>query len=71
MSLYSDVRSVIGTMEVGEMQTIPIPDKLKAFRKFLSEIAGNEHKKFTTKVVGNSLHIMRVNYFSIPSMINP
>lgn len=70
MSLYSIVQSTIDNLDIGEMVTIEIPDKLKAFRKFLSEISAKDHKKFTTKVKDGQLHIMRVNYFSIPSKIN-
>lgn len=65
MSLYSLVQSTIDSLNVGEITTIPVPDNLKAFRKFLSEISKKDHKKFTTKVKGNDLHILRVNFFSV------
>lgn len=69
MSMYSFVQTTIDGLKIGQLVTIPIPDKLGAFRKFLSEIAGKDHKKFTTKVKGNELHIMRVQYYSIPEKI--
>jgi Na+-transporting NADH:ubiquinone oxidoreductase subunit NqrA len=63
--MYSYVQSVIDGLSIGELTTIPIPDKLKAFRKFLSEIASKDHKKFTTKIKGGELHIMRIKYYSV------
>ncbi len=68
-SLYSYVQSTIDDMSIGDIATIDIPDKLGAFRKFLSEIANKDHKKYTTKVVGNQLHIMRINYHSVAEKI--
>lgn len=65
MSLYNYVQSTIDGLSIGELTTIPLPDKLKAFRKFLSEVATREHKKFTTKVKDGELHIMRIKYFSV------
>jgi len=65
MTLYSYVQSTIDGLNIGEMVTIPIPDKLKAFRKFLSEISSKDHKKFTTKIKDNELHILRINYYSV------
>lgn len=65
MSIYSQVQSTIDDLDIGQMATIPIPDKLKAFRKFLTEISSKDHKKFTTKVKANQLHILRVNYYSV------
>lgn len=70
MALYTDVKALADSLHVGEIKTIDIPDKLKAFRKFLSEIGKNEHKKFATKIVNNELHIMRVNYFSVTAKLN-
>lgn len=69
MTLYSYVQSTIDTLGIGEMIIIPIPDKLKAFRKFLSEISTKDHKKFTTKSKDGHLHIMRINYHSISEQI--
>lgn len=65
MSVYNYVQGVIDGMKIGDIITIDRPDKLKAFRKFLSEISAREHKKFTTKLKGNEFHILRVNYYSI------
>lgn len=65
MTLYSYVQSTVDGLQIGELTTIPMPDKLKAFRKFLCEIAGKDHKKFTTKIKGNELHILRINYHSV------
>lgn len=69
MTLYSYVQSTIDGLNIGEMVTIPLPDKLKAFRKFLCEISLKDHKKFTTKVVINELHILRINYHSVAEKI--
>lgn len=69
MSLYSDVRGVIEGLDIGELITIPIPSKLKAFRKFLSEISSKDHKKFTTKIKGSDMHIMRINYHSVTAKL--
>lgn len=68
--MYNYVQNTIDTISVGELVTIPVPDKLKAFRKFLSEISAKDHKKFTTKIKGNDLHIMRVNYYSVAEKLN-
>jgi hypothetical protein len=70
MNVYSYVNTCIDGMEIGELRTIPIPDKLKAFRKFLSEISGREHTKYTTKIKNGMLHIMRVNYYSVNQVLN-
>lgn len=69
MSMYSFVQNTIDDIKMGQLVTIPLPDKLGAFRKFLSEISSKDHKKFTTKVKGSELHIMRVQYYSIPEKI--
>jgi hypothetical protein len=69
MSLYSYVASTIEGLEIGQMTSIPVPDKLKAFRKFLSEIASRQHRKYTTKVVGQELHILRVPFYSVPQTL--
>jgi len=69
MSLYNYVQTTIEGLNTGELVTIPIPDKLKAFRKFLSEIAAKDHKKFTTKVKNGELHIMRVKYYSVAAKL--
>lgn len=70
MSMYNYVQNTIDGLTVGELVTIPVPDKLKAFRKFLSEISAKDHKKFTTKIKGNDLHIMRINYYSVTEKLN-
>lgn len=70
MSLYNDVLLTIDSMEVGDIVTIDVPVKLKAFRKFLSEISGKHHKKFTTKILDGNMHIMRVKYFSVTEKLN-
>lgn len=69
MSLYSFVQDTIDNLAIGEMTTIDTPDKLKAFRKFLCEIAAKDHKKFTTKEKDGVLHILRVNYYSVAEKI--
>lgn len=65
MSLYSYVQDTIDGLNIGQMTTIPVPSKIKAFRKFLSEISSKDHKKFTTKIKDNELHILRINYHSV------
>lgn len=70
MSLYNYVQSTIEGLSIGELITIPIPDKLKAFRKFLCELASRDHKKFTTKIKDGELHIMRINYYSVAEKLN-
>lgn len=65
MSLYSYVADIINDIEIGQLVTIDRPSKLKAFRKFLSEISKKDHKKFTTKLDGELLHIMRIKYYSV------
>lgn len=70
-SLYSIVQSTIDGLSIGEMTTIPKPDKLKAFRKFLTEISKKDHKKFTTKLNKDKdeMHILRINYYSVSEKI--
>ena len=68
-ALYTEVKNITEGMEVGELSVIPVPENLKAFRKYLSEISRKQDKRFTTKVVGNQLHIMRVKYSNIYSQI--
>lgn len=65
MSLYNYVQGTVESLKIGELVTIDIPDKLKSFRKFLTEISHKDHKKFTTKIKNGELHIMRVAYFSV------
>ena len=71
MRMYSYVQSLVEGLEIDELITIDAPVKLKAFRKFLSEIAKKDHKKFTTTVKGTQLHIMRVKYYSMAEKLNP
>lgn len=65
MSLYSFVQSTVDDLDIGQLVTIDEPGKLKAFRKFLSEIGKKDHKKFTTKLKDGQLHIMRIKYHSV------
>lgn len=65
MSMYSFVQQTVDALDIGDLVTIDPPLKLKAFRKFLSEIAKKDHKKFTTKLKAGQLHVMRVKYFSV------
>ena len=65
MSLYSFVQSTVDGLDIGQLVTIDEPHKLKAFRKFLSEIGKKDHKKFTTKLKDGQLHIMRIKYHSV------
>ena len=67
---YAEVKDIITGLDIGELITLQIPDNLRSFRKYLSEISAKEHKKFTTKVRAGQLHLMRVKYFSIAETLN-
>jgi hypothetical protein len=66
-SLYQEAKEAIKPMKIG---TIDKPENVAYYRKFLNEIAAREGKKFTTKTVGDKLHIVRVEYFNIINKIN-
>lgn len=70
MSMYAFVQSTVEDLDIGQLITIDQPSKLKAFRKFLSEISKKDHKKFTTKIEGDQLHIMRVKFYSVAEKLN-
>jgi len=65
MSIYNEVKNTVDFLQVGELVTVSIPDNLKAFRKFLTEISRKDHKCFRTKVVNGELCIMRIKYHSL------
>jgi hypothetical protein len=67
MTVYSNVVSVIDGLHIGDNAVIALPDNLPAFRKYLSEISKRQNKRFTTKVINNQLHILRVQYSNIYS----
>lgn len=66
-TLYSIAAAAVKNLSVGESTTIKAPEKIKSFRKYISEIGQREDKKFTTKVDGSKITIMRVEYFNIHS----
>lgn len=66
-TMYKLAVETIQDMEVGDSKIIPMPEILGYFRKYLSERGKHEGKKFTTKVVGNKLHILRIKYSNIYS----
>jgi flagellar basal body L-ring protein FlgH len=70
MSLYNYVKNTIDGMAIGDLITIPLPEKIKAFRKFLSEISKADHKKFTTKIKNGEMHIMRIKYYSLAEKLD-
>jgi hypothetical protein len=66
-TVYNEVKQIIDALDVGDADVIALPDKLSAFRKYLSEISKREAKKFTTKVLNGQLHILRIKYSNIYS----
>lgn len=69
-TLYALAKETIAEMKVGELKEIKVPGNLRAFRKYLSEIATKEKKKFSTRLTGRNLHIMRVQYSSIQDKLS-
>lgn len=67
MNMYQEVETAINGLEVGENKVIDTPDNLPYFRKYLTEISTRESKKFTTKVIGDKLHIFRIKYHNLYS----
>ena len=66
-TMYNLVTDTIQNMTVGDKSTIDMPDNLPYFRKYLSEISKRQGQRYTTKIVGDSLEIMRVKYHNIYS----
>ena len=66
-TIYNEVKTIIDDMDIGDSELIAVPDKLGAFRKYLSEISKREQKAFKTKVLNRQLHILRVKYSNIYS----
>lgn len=66
-NMYNLASTSIAGMDVGDLRIIDIPNDIIFFRKYLSEIAKREGKKFTTKSIDSKLHIMRVKYSNIYS----
>jgi hypothetical protein len=67
MTVYRFVQDTIEDMDIGDSKIISLPDNLGYFRKHLSEISQKMDSKFTTRVIGNKLHLMRTRYFNILS----
>lgn len=65
--MYNLVTTTIDGMNIGDTGIIDIPDNLPYFRKYLSEISKREGKRFTTKIMNNKLHVMRLKYSNIYS----
>jgi hypothetical protein len=66
-SMYSLMSLTVGSLLIGESTEIDSPNNLRYFRKYLSEYSKAQGKKFTTKVISGTLHIMRVKYSNIHS----
>lgn len=66
-TMYDLVLNTIDDMNIGDNRIINEPDNLPYFRKYLSEISKREGKRFTTKVIDNKLHVMRLKYSNIYS----
>lgn len=64
-TLYGLMLSAITGMKIGDHKTIPLPDKLTSFRKYLGDVAGKRHLKFITRVQGDKLLIIRTEYFEL------
>jgi hypothetical protein len=57
----------VSGLEIGESIIIDAPSNLLYFRKYLTEHSKAQGKKFTTKLIGGKLHLMRVKYSNIYS----
>lgn len=66
-NMYTLVANTIENLAIGDSAIISLPDNLPYFRKYLSEMSKRQGKKFTTKVVANDLHVLRVKYSNIYS----
>jgi len=66
-TMYNLVLTTIEGMDIGECKSIPVPDNIGYFRKYLSEISKREGKKFTTKVMEGKFQVMRIKYSNIYS----
>lgn len=65
--MYSLAAQSIEGMNVGDVKDIKMPTDLPFFRKYLSEIAKREGKRFTTRTTQEGIQLMRVKYYSIHS----
>lgn len=66
-TIYRLVQDTIEDMEIGDSKVIDMPANLGYFRKHLSELSQKQDAKFTTRIIGDKLHIMRTRYFNILS----
>jgi len=68
-TMYNLVLTTIEGMQIGQAKSVPLPDNMGYFRKYLSEISKREGKKFTTKVneEKKTLEILRIKYSNIYS----
>lgn len=66
-TMYNLVIDTIEGMNIGQSRTLPIPDNMPYFRKYLSEISKRYSHKYTTKIVDGKMEIMRLKYSNIYS----
>ncbi len=66
-SVYSQCKTALTGLEIGESKTIEIPENLPVFRRCIIDIGSREGKRFATKTIDGKLRIMRLKYFNISS----
>lgn len=66
-TMYNLVTDTIFGMNIGDKSIIPLPDNMPYFRKYLSEISKRQAQRYTTKISGSKLEIMRIKYHNIYS----
>ena len=66
-NMYSLMIEAVTGLGIGDSAVIDAPANLSYFRKYLSEHSKAQGKKFTTKLIGDKLHLMRVKYSNIYS----
>ena len=65
-----EVKDLVMYLRVGELLDIETPENLRLFRKYLNDVSKNLCRSFRTKIVGDRLHIMRVEYRKIMDVIS-
>lgn len=68
-TLYNEAMTAIDGLQIGDITIIDVPGNLVSFRKYISEIGKRYGQRFTSKVIEDKLHIMRVKYHSIHEKI--
>jgi len=61
---YELAKQLVENMEVAEVKTLDKPENLNTFRQYLTNFSQKQQKKFTTKVSGDKIKVMRVEFFS-------